>query len=83
MALEWQMAMQWIQSTEIDEIKKQSLAKIDDLLEFAQSLRDGVILCLVANALKAGCVKDISKFNNVNRHEVSAMLQDHITLVYI
>lgn len=69
MALEWQMAMQWIQSTDIDQLRKQNLAKIENLPELAQYLRDGVILCMVANALKSGCIKDISK-SNVQKHEV-------------
>ena len=76
-ALEWQMALEWIQSTDIDTAKKQSLNRIDDLLEFAQSLRDGVILCMVANALKAGSVRDISKVNNVNNHEVGTGIPVH------
>ena len=69
-ALEWQMAINWVRSTDIEPAKKQTLNKIDDLLEFAQSLRDGYILCLVANSLKPGTIKDISKVNNVNMHEV-------------
>ena len=69
-ALEWQMAIEWIRSTDIEPAKKQVLAQIDTLLEFAQSLRDGYTLCLVANSLKTGCIKEISKVNNVNMHEV-------------
>lgn len=68
-ALEWQMAINWIRSTDIEPGKKQMLDKIDTLLEFAQSLRDGYILCLVANALEPGCIKDISRINHVNMHE--------------
>ncbi|XP_066931830.1 proto-oncogene vav-like isoform X2 [Clytia hemisphaerica] len=68
-ALEWQMAINWVRSTDIEPAKKQALNKIDDLLEFAQSLRDGYILCLVANSLRPGTIKDISKINNVNMHE--------------
>ena len=47
-ALEWQMAIEWIRSTDIEPAKKQVLAQIDTLLEFAQSLRDGYTLCPVS-----------------------------------
>ena len=80
-ALEWQMAIEWIRSTDIEPAKKQVLAQIDTLLEFAQSLRDGYTLCLVANSLKTGCIKEISKVNNVNMHEV--LMISLIIYIYI
>ena len=66
------MAIEWIRSTDIEQSKKITLAKIDELLEFASLLRDGYILCLVANALKPGSIKDISVIKNVNMHEVTS-----------
>jgi len=64
------MAIEWIRSTNIEQSKKLLLKRIDELLEFAQLLRDGYILCLVANALKPGSINDISVIKNVNMHEV-------------
>lgn len=82
-ALEWQMAIEWICSTDIEPaIKQATLEKIDTLLEFAQSLRTGHVLCLVANSLKPGCIKDISKVNNINMHEVKMVTPSSYTGIF-
>ena len=68
--LEWQMAKEWIRSTGIVPMNGKAFEQSTDLIDFAQSLRDGVILCQVANQLKSYSIRDVSKVNNVNMHMV-------------
>lgn len=66
--LEWKMAKEWIRSTGIEPVNGKAFEQSVDLFDFAQSLRDGVILCQVANQLKMHSIRDVSKVNNVNMH---------------
>ena len=57
------------------------LENIVDLFDFAQSLRDGVILCQIINRLKPGTIVDFSEVSNIQMHLVSFSyyLFPHIT----
>jgi len=67
-SLEWQMAKEWIISTGIKPLHGKPLEENVDLIDFAQSLRDGVILCQVINILKPGTINDVSTLNNIHMH---------------
>ena len=69
-ALEWEMAKEWIRSTNIVPMNGKAFEQSIDLFDFAQSLRDGVILCQVANQLKPGSVRDVSTVTNIQMHAV-------------
>lgn len=71
--LEWKMAKEWIRSTGIEPVNGKAFEQSVDLFDFAQSLRDGVILCQVANQLKMHSIRDVSKVNNVNMHMVRSL----------
>ena len=68
---EWKMAKQWLISTGIS---RKDLIESDDLLDFAQSLRDGVILCELANILSPSSVRDVTTVVNINMHMVRTFL---------
>ncbi|XP_031563071.1 protein vav-like isoform X2 [Actinia tenebrosa] len=56
---EWKMARDWM--LKVDILLPSKAADINStLFDFAQSLRDGVLLCQLANALEPGAVKDIN-----------------------
>lgn len=58
--LEWQLAKDWLRST--GAVPAASKINTDcDLFDLAQALRDGVILCEVANQLKRGSVRDYTR----------------------
>lgn len=66
--LEWEMAKEWIRSTNIVPMNGKAFEQSIDLFDFAHSLRDGVILCQVANQLKPGSVRDVSTVSNIQMH---------------
>lgn len=56
---EWKMARDWMVKMGI--LLPSKAADINStLFDFAQSLRDGVLLCQLANTLEPGAVKDIN-----------------------
>ena len=67
--IEWKNARQWIISTGVDSMENKSIQYSEDLLEFAESLRDGVILCDIANMLHRDCIQYRRKVNNIEQHE--------------
>lgn len=68
---EWKMAKDWVISTGIKPMTTKPLENIVDLFDFAQSLRDGVILCQIINRLKPGTIVDFSEVSNIQMHLVS------------
>ena len=65
------MAKDWVISTGIKSMTTKPLENIVDLFDFAQSLRDGVILCQIINRLKPGTIIDFSEVSNIQMHLVS------------
>lgn len=65
---DWKNARQWIISTGIS-MENKSMQYSEELLDFAESLRDGIILCAIVNKLKPGCVQYRMKVNNPDHHE--------------
>lgn len=56
---EWKMARDWM--LKMDILLPTKAADFNStLFDFAQSLRDGVLLCQLANTLEPGAVKDIN-----------------------
>ena len=58
--LEWQMAKEWLKNTSIVPPASKIHSSTCDLFDFAQALRDGVILCEVANTLRRGAIRDLT-----------------------
>ena len=50
-------------------MENRSMQYTEELLEFAESLRDGIVLCAIANKMKPGCVNYRAKVNNITQHE--------------
>lgn len=69
MVEDWKNARQWIISTGVESMDNRSIQFSEDLLEFAESLRDGVILCDIANMLKRNTITHSKKVNNPVQHE--------------
>ncbi len=62
---EWQQAREWLRTTEA--VPPGSKIHTNcDLFDFAQALRDGVILVEVANTLKRGAVKDFTRTTHMS-----------------
>ena len=79
--LEWQMAKDWIRSTNIVPLNGKAFEMSVDLFDFAQSLRDGVILCQVSNKLMQGSVEYVSTVTNINMHMVSHIYTQRLFIV--
>ena len=63
--LEWQMAKDWIRST--GAVPAASKIHMQcDLIDFVQALRDGVILCEVANNIRPGAVRDYTRTTHMS-----------------
>ena len=65
---EWKNARQWIISTGVS-MDNKSMQYSENLLEFAESLRDGIILCAIANLMKPECVKYMKKVKKIEQNE--------------
>ena len=62
---EWQMAKEWLSST--GAVPLSSKIHTDcDLIDFVQALRDGVILCEVANHIRGGAVTDLTRATHMS-----------------
>eukprot|EP00112_Aurelia_sp_Birch-Aquarium-sp1_P002340 Seg1257.1 transcript_id=Seg1257.1/GoldUCD/mRNA.D3Y31 product="Protein vav" protein_id=Seg1257.1/GoldUCD/D3Y31 len=62
---EWQMAKEWLRST--GAIPAGSKIHTEcDLIDFVQALRDGVILCEIANHIRRGAVRDYTRTTHMS-----------------
>lgn len=57
---EWQMARRWLLSTGILPPNHKAADPNVTLFDLAQSLRDGVVICQVANFLQPNVVRDVN-----------------------
>eukprot|EP00794_Sanderia_malayensis_P015956 gene15956-17561_t len=62
---EWQHAREWLRATKAVP-PGSKIHQNGDLFDFAQSLRDGVILVEVANTLKPGAIKDFTRATHMS-----------------
>jgi len=68
-AEEWSDARKWIISTDVD-LDGRRMEQSESLLDFVASLRDGVVLCSIANIIKPDSVQFTDrKILNVEKHE--------------
>ena len=68
-AEEWSDARKWIISTDVD-LDGRRMEHSESLLDFVASLRDGVVLCSIANIIKPDSVQFTDrKILNVEKHE--------------
>ena len=67
--IEWVLAQRWIISTGVN-LNNRSMQSSEHLLDFAISLRDGVILCGVANIMRPYSIEyNARKIQNIDQHE--------------
>ncbi|XP_065068949.1 guanine nucleotide exchange factor VAV3-like [Rhopilema esculentum] len=64
-AQEWQMAKEWLSSTGAVPLSSKIHSDCD-LIDFVQALRDGVILCEVANHIRGGAVTDLTRATHMS-----------------
>lgn len=57
---EWKMARDWMVKLRVLLPQSRATDPSSTLFDFAQSLRDGVVLCQLANALEPNAVKDVN-----------------------
>ncbi|XP_020906776.1 guanine nucleotide exchange factor VAV2 isoform X2 [Exaiptasia diaphana] len=57
---EWKMARDWMAKLRVLLPQSRATDPNSTLFDFAQSLRDGVVLCQLANALEPNAVKDVN-----------------------
>lgn len=57
---EWKLARDWIVKLRVLLPQSRATDPNSSLFDFAQSLRDGVVLCQLANALQPDAVKDVN-----------------------
>lgn len=62
---EWQMAKEWIKSTGAVPVASKIHGECD-LIDFVQALRDGVILCEIANNIRRGAVRDYTRTTHMS-----------------
>jgi len=62
---EWKMAKEWIRSTGAVPAASKIHTECD-LIDFVQALRDGVILCEVANHIRRGAVRDFTRTTHMS-----------------
>ncbi len=74
----WRECVGWLIRAEILDRQHRVTWPGADILDFAQTLRDGVILCQLANRLARGCV-DLREVNL--RPQLSQVEQIRLTLV--
>ena len=57
---EWQMARRWLLNTRILPPNHRAADPNVTLFDLAQSLRDGVVICQIANFLQPNVVRDVN-----------------------
>lgn len=57
---EWQMARSWLNSLGVSPESHRASYPTASVFDLAQSLRDGVLLCQVANRLRPNSIRDIN-----------------------
>ena len=78
---EWRMAKEWIRSTGAVPAASKIHTECD-LIDFVQALRDGVILCEVANHIRRGAVRDFTRTTHMSAVCLTTLLLFDLLLWY-
>lgn len=71
---EWKLARDWIVELRVLLPQSRATDPNSSLFDFAQSLRDGVILCQLANVLQPGAVNDVNTKSQMSQVKRSVLL---------
>ena len=78
---EWKMAKEWIRSTGAVPAASKIHTECD-LIDFVQALRDGVILCEVANHIRRGAVRDFTRTTHMSAVRLTTLFLFYLVLCY-